>query len=218
MITDTLLSMAAALDAQRAAPKEQQYWAQTYSGETFYYAADKIAGNVYSLEDIAHQTSTITRYGGAAIYPYWVSQHEVALAHAVWRDTSDPVLTLDALFHDAEEGYTGDLRTPIKDQCPEFRRLAAPITTAIRKSMREQGIPVPMVESDIVRVYDRRIVADEKAMVVRPAKQPWYGLEGFGALGVEPQLFAEIDWRRARSTWLSHVHTFAALARQAEAI
>lgn len=214
--TDNLI---AKLDGYQNDPKPHDFWSQTYTGEAFYYNEDKVGANPYVLEDIAHQTSTISRYGGAAIYPYWVAQHQVALAWAIWEETHDPVLVLDALFHDGEEGYTGDLRTPIKDRCPEFRKMAKPINAAMRLAMRKLGIPVPEKESDLVRAYDRRIVANEKAVVMQPAKQKWYAMDGFEPIpGLPLKLFEEMDWRTAKRNWLQAVDAFAALARQAEAI
>lgn len=207
------------LDGYQNNPQAADYWSQTYTGEAFSYNDDKIATNPYKLMDIAHQTATISRYGGAAIYPYWVAQHQVALAWAIWQETHDPVLVLDALFHDGEEGYTGDLRTPIKDRCPEFRKMTRPINAAMRLAMRAQGIPVPEKESDIVRAYDRRIVANEKAIVMQPAKKEWYAMDGFEPIPNMPaKLFEEMSWREAKRNWLELVEKFSALARQAEAI
>lgn len=207
------LGLVAKLDAQQNDPKREHYWSQTYTGRRFYYEEDMIPSNPYVLEDIAHQTSTISRYGGAAKYPYWVSQHQVALAEMIWRDTQDPFLVMDALFHDGEEGYTGDLRTMIKDKCPEFRKITKPINAAMRVSLRAQGIPVPLHESDIVRAYDRRIVADEKAVVMNPSETTWYGMDGFEPLGAHPDAFAEISWRTAKKRWLDMVETFTKICR-----
>lgn len=218
MAQDETAKLIAKLDGYQNDPKPHDFWSQTYSGEAFYYNDDKIASNPYKLDDIAHQLSTITRYGGAAIYPYSVAQHCVALAWAVWRDTMDPVLVLDALFHDGEEAYTGDLRTPIKDRCPEFRKMTKPINAAMRQAMRDAGIPVPLKENDVVRSYDRRIVADEKAIVMQPARQEWYAMDGFEPLGLPAFLFEEQDWRKSKRLWLEYVETFKTLARQAEAI
>lgn len=218
MTQDPNAALVAKLDAQQQNPKGQHFWSQTYTGEAFYYDPELIKSNPYKLEDIAHQTSTISRYGGAAIYPYWVSQHQVALAYAIWEETHDPVLVLDALFHDGEEGYTGDYRTPIKDANPGLRAISRPINTAMRLAMRKAGIPVPDKETDIVRAYDRRIVADEKRIVMQPAKQEWYAMDGFEPLGLPAKLFEEKTWRQAKKEWLEAVAAFAMLARQAEAI
>jgi len=219
MAQDENAKLVEKLDGFQNNPAAGGFWSQTYTGEAFYYDEDKIASNPYKLEDIAHQTATISRYGGAAIYPYWVAQHQTALAYAIWEETHDPVLVLDALFHDGEEGYTGDLRTPIKDRCPEFRRMTRPINAAMRLAMRKAGIPVPEKESDIVRAYDRRIVANEKAIVMQPAKQAWYAMDGFEPIPNLPvKLFEETSWRVAKKRWLDAVHAFAHLARVAEAL
>jgi len=201
------------LNADQKQPTDAHYWSQTYSGKAFYYNDGSAETNPYVLADIAHHLATINRYGGAAIFPYSVAQHSVALSVAIWDATHDPVLCLDALFHDAEEAYTGDLRTPIKDRCPEFRAMARPISAALRFAMRVQGIPVPLIESDIVRAYDRRIIANERNFVMQPADKPWYGMEGFEIIpGLHPALFVEQSWRDSKRQWLDTVRAFANLA------
>ncbi len=219
MAMDENARLVAKLDAIQNNPGDRDFWSQTYTGEAFYYNDDKLDQNPYNLEDIAHQTATISRYGGAAIYPYWVAQHQCALAYAIWEETHDPVLVLDALFHDGEEAYYGDMRSPIKDRNPEFRRMSRAANAAMRRSLRARGIPVPEKESDIVRAYDRRIIANEKAFVMRPTKKAWYAMEGFDPIPkLPPYLFEEISWREAKRRWLSYVEDFTLLARQAEAI
>jgi len=212
-VTDTK-TLIDKLDADQKKPADANYWSQTYSGAAFYYNEGSAETNPYFLEDIAHHLATINRYGGAAIYPYSVAQHSVALSVAIWDATHDPVLCLDALFHDAEEAFTGDLRTPIKDRCPEFRAMARPISAALRLAMRVYDIDVPLVESDIVRAYDRRIIANERTFVMRPADQPWYGMEGFEPIpDLPPSLFEEKHWRTAKKEWLNLLDAYAVLAK-----
>lgn len=207
------------LDAYQNDPNPHDFWSQTYTGRAFYYNDERIPQNPYMLEDIAHHLATISRYGGAAIYPYSVAQHSVALAYAIWEETHDPILVLDALFHDAEEAYTGDLRTPIKDRCPEFRAMTRPINTALRLAIRAKGIPVPEKESDIVRAYDRRIVANEKEIVMQRADQNWYAMDGFEPIPNLPaMLFEEQSWRVSKKRWRNMVETYTMLAKMAEAI
>lgn len=219
MAQDENARLVAKLDDIQNNPGDRDFWSQTYSGDAFYYNDDKLDQNPYNLEDIAHQTATISRYGGAAIYPYWVAQHQVALAYAIWEETHDPVLVLDALFHDGEEAYYGDMRSPIKDRNPEFRRMSRAANAAMRRSLRKQNIPVPEKETDMVRAYDRRIIANEKAIVMQPAKQAWYAMDGFNPIPDLPvRLFEEISWREAKKRWLDAVGAFAHLARVAEAL
>jgi 5'-deoxynucleotidase YfbR-like HD superfamily hydrolase len=203
----------AQLDAYRKNPPLANYWSQTYSGEAFYYDADKIASNVYKLEDIAHHLASVNRYGGAAIYPYSVAQHSVALAIGIWDATQDPFLCLDALFHDAGEAYVGDMRKPLKDRCPDFVAMEKPIDAAIRQAMQRRGIAVPSEESDIVRVYDRRVVANERQFVMQPSKQHWNEMDGHEPIpGLPPHLFEEKDWHEAKLTWLRMVEAYALMA------
>lgn len=211
---DDVMRLTQSLNKQQTTPAEGTFWSQTYSGNAFYYDDDKIATNPYSLEDIAHQTAMICRYGGACKYHYSVAQHQVAVAEAIWQETHDPFKALDALFHDSEEGYTGDMRTPIKDRCPEFRKVTKPINAAIRVWANKIGIPVPMDESDMVRVFDRRIVADEKAIVMKPCKMgDWYGMHGFEPLGLSPTMFRKMEPEEAKAIWLAAVDAFTSIAR-----
>lgn len=214
MARSTIHQLTVALNKQQSAPADGTFWSQTFSGFAFSYDDDKLEGNPYNLEDIAHQCAMICRYGGACSYHYSVAQHMVAVAEAVYRDTSDPFKALDALFHDSEEGYTGDMRTPIKDRCPEFRKVTRPINLAIRLWANKAGIPVPMIESDIVRVYDRCIVADEKAIVMKPCNVgDWYGMRGFEKLGLDDKLFRKMQPEEAKQLWLDAVASFTMVAK-----
>jgi len=196
-----------------------KYWCQTYTGEAFYYEDDKIATNPYKLEDIAHHLALINRFGGGTIYPYSVAQHSVALSVAVWDDRQNPWLCLDALFHDAEEVYLGDIRLPMKDRCPEFRAMSAPIDAAIRKAMNDMGIPVPLTETPIVRALDRRILINERGFVMQPSKHKWYALEGEeGIPNLPPMLFEQMDWRAAKKKWLQMLETYLLLIKSHEGV
>lgn len=204
----------AKIEADRLAAPSHSFWSQTYTGEAFYYDEVKLLENAYKLDDIAHQLATINRYGGAAIYPYSVAQHSVALAVAVWFAYEDASLALDALFHDAEEAFVGDMRTPMKDRFPEFRAMSAHVDAAIRLAMRDIGIMVPAHERSTTRAYDRRIIANERPIVMQPSKKPWYGMEGVEPIpNLNPVLFEETNWRDVRTKWRCLVDTFNLLAK-----
>ena len=112
----------------------------------------------------------------------------------------------------------GDLRTPLKDRCPEFRVMEAPIDEALRRAMRAKGILVPEHESDIVKSYDRRLVANEREFVMQPCEQDWYGMKDKERIpGLSAVLFEEQGWRIAKLRWRKLVETFNVLAKQAEA-
>ena len=180
-------------------------WSQTYTGRRFDY--DKIDSHDYSLDDIAHHLSLICRFGGASLYHYSVGYHSLLVTQAIYRDTGNPILALDGLFHDAEEAYMGDMRTMLKPRNPDFKRRASAVDLAIRRHFRSLG--VPEMEDPLTKEYDRRILLDERAQVMRKTNDPWAWTEGLDPLGViiEVKRPAQV-----RDTWLRAVDTFSKLA------
>lgn len=188
------------------------YWSQTFTGRAFFY--DEPERNEYVLEDIAQGLSNICRYGGMTIGHYSVAQHSCALATFVWKNHQDPVFALDALFHDAAEAYIGDIRTPLKDACPEIRVLENRIQAALLDYVRtELRIPVSLVPRPRMKEYDRRIVNDEKALRMNECELPWYGMEGMPPLDLPSGLFNEMTPKLAKCLWLESVSHYAQLAR-----
>ena len=80
-----------------------------------------------TLEDIAHGLSNVCRFSGQLYKFYSVAQH---CLH-VCRHMPDH-LKLDALFHDASEAYMGDVPRPVKLLCPDYKKIEAEISEAIR--------------------------------------------------------------------------------------
>lgn len=71
-----------------------------------------LAPEKIQLLDIARTLSRINRYNGRTPYPYSVAQHAVLVSYLV------PVVhAYDALHHDDEEAYIGDVIKPIKCAC-----------------------------------------------------------------------------------------------------
>jgi len=188
---------------------KQNFWSQTYSGRSFDY--DLIEQNEFHLEDIAHQLSMVNRYGGACTYPYSVAQHSCALAVTMMEHGFPARECLYALFHDAAEAYTGDIRTPLKDNMPGCRVIEDKVQTALLKAMNAKYIPVPLIAPHRMKEYDRRIVNDEKAVVMNPCMKKWYGMEGFPPLRANPTLFREMPWNIAKQLWLTLVEEFSEL-------
>jgi len=147
-------------------------WIQTYTGR----AVDVLAfqPSDVDIDDIAHHLSMLCRYNGAVSRFYSVAEHCVLLSHAV-----APENALWALLHDATEAYVGDMVWPLKNEIPEFEVIEDHIMSAITAWA---GI-VP-AQPDEVREYDRRIVLDERAALMREPERPWSALEGKAPLGL----------------------------------
>lgn len=186
------------------------FWSQTYSGCAFRY--DDVHGNDYLLPDIAHHLSMICRYGGATKYHYSVAQHSAALAVVMEKLGHPPEECLYALFHDAVEAYVGDIRTPIKDHMTGIRTIEDQIQSALLRYVRVQfGIPVPATAPAKMKEYDRRIVNNEREVLMQPTLRKWYGMEGFPRIKeADPSLFVKMEPEQAKALWLTLLEDFTA--------
>ena len=147
-------------------------WIQTYTGRAVDVLAFEPAD--FDIEDVAHHLSMLCRYNGAVRKFYSVAEHCVLLSHAV-----APENALWALLHDATEAYVGDMVWPLKNEIPEFEVIEGHIMSAI--AARVGLVPAQPAE---VKEYDRRIVLDERAALLREPERPWSALEGKAPLGL----------------------------------
>jgi len=160
-------------------------WIMTHAGHSFSYDDEHIESNTYDVQDIAHSLALTCRYGGMTDYHYSVAQHSCLIAQQIWLETHDPVLCLDGLFHDAEEAYMGDMKTPLKNMMPDFRAMSKKVDKAIRRSFNNVGVPLEM--SGIAREYDYRILLDER-LALLPDGELWnIQKDGTRPLGVTIQ-------------------------------
>ncbi|HML29177.1 MAG TPA: hypothetical protein PKE16_10125 [Hyphomicrobium sp.] len=185
-------------------------WSQTYSGCVFDYA--DMEHNVFDLEDIAHHLALTNRYGGATFWPYSVAQHSAALAHLIFERHDDPEWALYALFHDAAEAYTHDIRRPLKGMLPEYQRIEARVLRALLNSMRAQGFPIPVKEPPRMKEYDTRITLDEKDYLMRPCERRW-SVEDRKPLQADVSLFVKMPFEVAKSLWLASVTRYSEIVR-----
>lgn len=163
-----------------------QYWSQTATGGRFCY--DDPASSDFSMIDIIHQLSHISRFGGACTYFYSVAQHSIALGvyYITRGNARDPESiqiaaqnALYALFHDAAEAYLGDIRTPMKNMIPGFRELEAQVNAALFDWLRnDQKLPLPDQPPEDLATIDRRIVNNERRLVMFTSNHEWSSLDG----------------------------------------
>ena len=141
---------------------ERGGYTATATGQKFYHREPE--SHNFRLYDIAHQLAQVARYGGACKFPYSVAQHSVLMADYAMRDTGDPVLALDCLFHDASEAYLGDIKAPQKRDLPDYQELETATDYALRTAYA--GIGVPAMQTSYCLTLDKRIVSDEKAQIM----------------------------------------------------
>lgn len=88
----------------------------------------------FTLEEIAILLGEIKRFNGFGVS---VADHSVWVAHTLYLLTGNPHIALAGLFHDAQEGYIGDLATPVKNLVgSEWEKLEHAINSEISSQLR----------------------------------------------------------------------------------
>jgi len=157
-------------------------WMQTQSGRRFYPLDPKV--DEVDLLDIAHALSMLCRYNGHVDRFYSVAEHSVILAD-YFADRGEMELALWALIHDAAEAYIGDMIRPLKRSfhMVQFRIIEDRVLSVIAERV---GLQFDMANGlpQEVRDADYRILFDEKAQLIRAAREPWHNETELGPLGV----------------------------------
>lgn len=102
----------------------------------------------------AHGLSHECRYGGN-YGPYSVAQHAVLVAETVARLGGTPLQQLAGLHHDDTEAVLGDLPSPVKSLCPDFRTLEKRLEVAVNA---RYGVDV---NDELVKEADRILFCAE---------------------------------------------------------
>ena len=127
--------------------------------------------------DIAWSLSRQSRYNGhtQGEHPYSVSQHSVWVAFIAqyWFDV-DRLITLQALFHDAHEAYTGDITSPLK-YMPELHAIIKPIEDQLQKVIHESFLmPEPTDNAkEIIKMADQYALAVEAHHLMDSHGEGW---------------------------------------------
>jgi len=102
------------------------------------------------IEDIAYALAGINRYTGHSRFN--VGQHSILVASMV-----PTPFKLEALMHDAQEAYLGDVSKPLKTLLPAYRKIESTWETAVRMKWG-----LPLQKSKVVHAADMRALELEQ--------------------------------------------------------
>ncbi len=148
----------------------------------------------------AHGLSHECRYGGN-YGPYSVAQHAVLVAEVVRELGGSPLQQLAGLHHDDTEAVLGDLPSPVKSFCPDFRALEKRLEGAVSA---RYGIDV---NGPLVKEADRILFCAEIRWLV--PQEHWHLYTPYGDPGyrvdMQPEGEAFIFWSadKARKKYLA---------------
>ena len=165
------------------------------SGSYFYYEHPELAE--ITIEDIAYGLAYTGRFAGQCVSRqnnrrvfYSVAEHCVRMSRIV-----PPLLALHALMHEAGESTCGDLPGPLKELCPEFKKIEKRCESAI---LDRFGVTV--LDRDQIKHFDRVMLATERRDLMPWDGEPWPELDR-----VEPLPDPIVPWsaETAAETFLS---------------
>lgn len=103
------------------------------------------------IEDIAFALCKVQRFGGHLPVDYSVARHSIEVCGLVTLEHR-----FQALMHDASDAVFGDMPTPIKNLCPDFKKLETKFMHVLAKKF---GFDWPEHES--VRIADKYALENE---------------------------------------------------------
>lgn len=143
------------------------------SGLYFDYATPEVSP--ITIEDIAWGLASTGRFAGQCWSPilkrrvfYSVAEHCVRMSMVVPR-----AFALDALMHELGEAPCGDLTSPLKRLCPDFKTIEKRCARAI-----ETRFGVTMTDPALIKHYDLRMLATERRDLMRWGGEAWEILDG----------------------------------------
>jgi len=127
--------------------------------------------------DIAWSLSRQSRYNGhtQGEHPYSVAQHSVWVAFITQHYfEEDRLVTLQALFHDAHETYTGDIASPLK-YISDLHRFIKPIEDGLQKAVHKSFLmPEPTDDAkEIIKMADQYALAVEAHHLMGSRGKGW---------------------------------------------
>lgn len=187
-------------------PARKGHWIQTYTGVA-YFPADPRVEDV-RLADIAHALSQTCRFSGNCDRFYSVAEHSVYVSQCV-----PPEHALDALMHDAEEAYIGDMTRPVKEIFRSHGITLFDELAALNWSVIAEKFGLSPELPECVHIADSRVLLAEKEQIRGPSPDHWtgYRLEG---LTPAPVTIRGLAPPAARMLFM---HRFGELLRRREA-
>lgn len=170
-------------------------WMQTASGRTFSFEEP-----VFCFDDIAVALAKTCRYGGhtKGFLHYSTAEHCVHMARSAQKDGRPRIEVWNVLMHDCTEGYIMDMVRPLKNRIPMYGAFEHKLFS---KMAIHYGLEDPM--PGYVKLYDNRILMDEKAQVMALSERPWNFPPDLTPLGIKIECW---DSRTA-------YHEFVAVAK-----
>lgn len=147
-------------------------WIMTRSGRHFDLLNPR--STEIKIDDIATGLSNICRFTGQLPCFYSVAQHCVMASHIVHERFS-----LEALLHDAQEAYVGDMSTPLKSMLPGYKEIEDKIESVIRSMFG-----LPSKQSPEVKQADLKMLATERRFFGLDDGTKWPILDGIVPLDV----------------------------------
>lgn len=141
---------------------QTKYSISTYNGEFFDFA--KPEDYNFDIETIAHALSHICRYGGHSNWFYSVAEHSVYVSRVV-----PPELALCGLLHDASEAFVGDMPSPLKALCPEYREIEERVQAALAA---HYDLPYPFPSE--IHLADKALYKSEREQITNVADNVWH--------------------------------------------
>lgn len=134
--------------------------------------------DVLAIEDIARGLSNTCRFAGQCEQFYSVAQHSLHVSEIVSDD-----FALEALLHDATEGFAHDVTSPLKRLLPDYRVIEQRLDAAVRERF---GLP-PMMSAQVahadaimlstewrdVKRRDRRVLGHAAPPPLDIVIRPW---------------------------------------------
>jgi len=113
-----------------------------------------------NIHDIAHALSNTCRFGGHTVSFYSVAEHSYWCSLMV-----SPSHALDALLHDAQEAYVGDIPSPLKALLPDYRQIENKLETVVRKKFE-----LPLQKSKETHLADKELCKIEARLLMQPSE------------------------------------------------
>ena len=104
---------------------------RTFTG--IYVDIENPTPGMFCIEDIAHALSQIPRFGGHLPVFYSVAEHSISCALMARNEGETKQNIFNALMHDCSEAYLGDIVSPIKAICKDYKKLEIKIMTILAK-------------------------------------------------------------------------------------